>query len=71
MAALTVEQVEISQKISDREQGYRFIDYKKIIAEYNLWFQNKYPKRVKYIGEVPDFQAQIDNDVSQYLPKND
>lgn len=71
MANLTIENAEISQKISNREQGYRFIDYKKIIAEYNLWFQNKYPKRIKYIGDLPDFQALIDNDISKYLPKND
>ena len=70
MASMTVDNSEISDKITNREQGYRFIDYKKIIAEYNLWFQNKYPKRIKYIGEMPDFQALIDNDVSKYLPKN-
>lgn len=71
MANLTIENTEISEKISNREQGYRFIDYKKIIAEYNLWFQNKYPKRIKYIGEMPDFQTLIDNDVSKYMPKNE
>ena len=71
MANLTIENTEISQKISNREQGYRFIDYKKIIAEYNLWFQNQYPKRIKYIGEIPDFQALIDNDISKYMPKNE
>ena len=71
MANLTADNAEISKKISDREQGYRFIDYKKIIAEYNLWIQNEYPKRIKYIGEVPDFQALIDNDISKYLPKNE
>lgn len=70
MANLTIENTEISQKVSNREQGYRFIDYKKIIAEYNLWFQIKYPKRIKYIGEIPDYQALIDNDLSKYLPKN-
>lgn len=71
MAKLTIENPELSKKISDREQGYRFIDYKRIIAEYNLWIQNKYPKRINYIDEIPDFQALIDNDVSKYLPKND
>jgi hypothetical protein len=71
MATLTIENTEISQKVSNREQGYRFIDYKKIIAEYNLWFQTKYPKRIKYIGEMPNFQALIDNDLSKYLPKNE
>ena len=71
MANLTIENPEISQKISNREQGYRFIDFKKIIAEYNLWIQNEYPKRVKYIEEIPDFQSWIDNDVSKYLPKKD
>lgn len=69
MASLTAENKEISNKISDREQGYRFIDYKKIIAEYNLWFQNEYPKRIKYFGEVPDFQSIIDNDLGKYLQK--
>ena len=70
MASLTAENTEISQKIVSREQGYRFINYQKIIAEFNLWFQNSYPKKIKYIGDVPDFQALIDNDVSQYLPKD-
>jgi hypothetical protein len=70
MANMTSENAELSSKISNREKGYRFIDYKKIIAEYNLWFQAEFPKRVKYIGEVPDFQALMDNDVSKYLPKN-
>ncbi len=71
MANITKENPAIAEKVANREQGYRFIDYKKIIAEYNLWFQNEYPKRIKYIGGVPDFQALIDNDVSNYLPKND
>jgi hypothetical protein len=70
MANLTAENTDISQKIEAREQGYRFINYQKIIAEFNLWFQNTYPKKIKYIGEVPDFQVLIDNDVSQYLPKD-
>lgn len=70
MAGLTSENVEITEKIANREQGYRFIDYKKIIAEYNLWILNTYPKRIKYIGEVPDYQAVIDNDLSKYMPKN-
>lgn len=70
MASMTSDYPEVSEKILSRQQGYRFIDYQKIIAEYNLWFQNKYPKKIKYVGDVPDFQALIDNDVSKYLPKN-
>jgi hypothetical protein len=69
MASLTAENEEISAKIGARQQGYRFIDYQKIIAEFNLWFQEAYPKKIKYVGEVPDFQALIDNDLSKYLPK--
>lgn len=69
MVNMTIENSELSGKIAKREQGYRFIDYKKIIAEYNLWFHGEYPKRIKYVGEVPDFQALIDNDVSKYMPK--
>ena len=69
MASMTSENPEIAEKISSRQQGYRFIDYQKIIAEFNLWFQEKYPKKIKYVGEVPDFQAIIDNDLSKYLPK--
>lgn len=69
MANLTADNAEISQKITARQQGYRFIDYQKIIAEFNLWFQEKYPKKIKYVGEVPDFQSLIDNDLSKYLPK--
>jgi hypothetical protein len=66
MANMTKEYEEMSQKIAARESGYRFIDYKKIIAEYNLWYQTKYPKRIKYIGEVPDFQAIIDSETNKY-----
>ncbi|RLD23557.1 MAG: hypothetical protein DRI71_05030 [Bacteroidetes bacterium] len=66
MAEMTKENAEMSQKIKDRVAGYRFIDYKKIVAEYNLWFQNEYPKRIKYIGEVPDFQALIDSETNKY-----
>lgn len=69
MAKLTADNEDISAKVMNRERGYRFIDYQKIIAEYNLWFQETYPKKVKYIGEVPNFQELIDNDVSKYLPK--
>lgn len=69
MANMTSDNPEISEKIASRQQGYRFIDYQKIIAEFNLWFQEKYPKKIKYVGEVPDFQALIDNDLSQYMPK--
>ncbi len=70
MANLTMENAELSQKISSRKEGYLFIDYKKIIAEYNLWFQNQYPKRIEYIGDIPDFQAYIDKDMVKYQPKN-
>ena len=70
MSSLTTDNEEISQKVQAREQGYRFIDYQKIIAEFNLWFQTTYPKKIKYINEVPDFQALIENDMSKYLPKN-
>jgi len=69
MANLTRENAELSQKIKDREEGYHFINFKKIIAEYNLWFQNEYPKRVKYIGDIPDFQAIIDKNMVKYQPK--
>lgn len=69
MAELTADNPEIAEKISTRQQGYRFIDYQKIIAEFNLWFQEKYPKKIDYVGEIPDFQAIIDNDLSKYLPK--
>lgn len=69
MASMTAENEEISKMITDREQGYRFIDYKKIIAEFNLWFQGEYPKRVRFFGEVPDYQAIIDNNLGKYLPK--
>jgi hypothetical protein len=66
MAAMTEEYADISAKIAGRKEGYRFIDYKKIIAEYNLWYQNEYPKRVKYINEVPDFQALIESESNKY-----
>jgi hypothetical protein len=66
MAEMTKENVEMTEKIINREAGYRFIDYKKIIAEYNMWFQNEYPKRVKYIGEVPDFQAILESESNKY-----
>jgi len=69
MASMTADNEEISAKITARQQGYRFIDYQKIIAEFNLWFQREYPKKIKYVGEVPDFQALIDNDLSKYMPK--
>lgn len=70
MANLTRENAELSQKIKDREEGYHFINFKKIIAEYNLWFQNEYPKRVKYIGDIPDFQAIIEKDMAKFQPKH-
>lgn len=66
MAEMTKENADISEKIKNRESGYRFIDYKKIVAEYNMWFQNEYPKRIKYIGEVPDFQAIVDSEANKY-----
>ena len=63
---MTKENADMSQKIKDREAGYRFIDYKKIVAEYNLWFQDEYPKRIKYFGEMPDIQALIDSETNKY-----
>ena len=66
MAEMTKENTEMSEKIKNRESGYRFIDYKKIVAEYNLWFQNEYPKRIKYLSEVPDFQAILDSESNKY-----
>jgi len=70
MANLIRDNTELSQKIKDGEEGYHFINFKKIIAEYNLWFQNQYPKRIKYVGDIPDFQALIERDMAKYQPKN-
>ncbi|HHL51943.1 MAG TPA: hypothetical protein ENJ39_01075 [Flammeovirgaceae bacterium] len=66
MAALTADYAELSQKIANREKGYRFIDYKRIIAEYNKWFQEQYPKRIKYIHGTPDFEAIIEAETNRF-----
>ena len=58
---------EMAAKVSNKEKGYHFVNYQKIIAEYNLWYNNTYPDKVKYLLPVPDYQQMIDHDAGKLV----
>ncbi|ADR22749.1 hypothetical protein MATR_34050 [Marivirga tractuosa] len=54
MSQLVKENKEMAQKILDKEDGYRARDLDAIIREYNLWYEENFPNKIKYIFEEVD-----------------
>jgi hypothetical protein len=49
MAKMVEDNKELTTKIENKEEGYKFLQYTKIIDEYNAWFDKQYPNLLKYI----------------------
>ena len=67
MSRLTRDNQALTALISEKQKGYMFVNYKKIIAEYNLWFNATYPEKMQYLLPVPDYQKFIDNDTGKLI----
>lgn len=49
MAEIVADNKTMSDKIRNKEEGYRYTQLDKIIAEYNTWFDQQYPGKVPYL----------------------
>ncbi|MBP9068249.1 MAG: hypothetical protein KBG47_01990 [Bacteroidia bacterium] len=49
MANMVEDNKELATKIENKEEGYKFLQYTKIIGEYNAWFDKQYPNKLNYI----------------------
>lgn len=58
---------EMAAKILAKEKGYHFVNYAKIVAEYNLWYNKQHPGEVTYILPVPNYEEIIANDVGKLV----
>ena len=47
MSAMTEENAELSEKIANKESGYKMFNLAKIISEYNNWYEENYPNEIK------------------------
>jgi len=59
MSNMTLANEELSTKIKEKQKGYRFINYRRIVAEYNLWYDQAFPDKISYLLEKPDFEALV------------
>ncbi len=60
MSSMIFDYAQLNKKVRDAEEGYKFLNYQQIIAEYNLWFNSNYPDVVQYILPRPDYKIIID-----------
>ena len=67
MSRITRDNKEMSTQISEKAKGYLFFNYKKIIAEYNIWYNTTYPDKFHYFLPTPDYQNFIDNDAGRLI----
>ena len=67
MSKMIADYPELAKKVYDKEPGYHFVNYRKIIAEYNLWYNTQNPGEVHYILPVPDYEALIRNDAGKLV----
>ncbi len=56
MSSMIFDYAQLNKKVRDTEEGYKFLNYQQIIAEYNMWFNSNYPDAVPYILARPDYQ---------------
>lgn len=61
MSSMIFDYGQLNKKVRDAEEGYKFLNYQQIIAEYNMWFNSNYPDVVPYILPRPDYQKLIEN----------
>jgi hypothetical protein len=67
MAKLVSDNEALAARISSKDLGYHFVNYQKLIAEYNLWYNRTNPGKVKYLLPVPDYQQLIDRDAGKLV----
>jgi hypothetical protein len=60
MSSMIFDYSQLNKKVRDAEEGYKFLNYQQIIAQYNMWFNSNYPDAVSYILPRPDYQKLID-----------
>lgn len=61
MSSMIFDYAQLNKKVRDAEEGYKFLNYQQIVAEYNMWFNSNYPDVVPYILPRPDYQKLIEN----------
>lgn len=61
MSTMIFDYGQLNKKVRDAEEGYKFLNYQQIIAQYNMWFNSNYPDAIPYILPRPDYQKFIDN----------
>lgn len=49
MSEFLSDNTEIAAKIKNKEQGYGYMQYQKIVKEYNAWFEEQYPGKNIYM----------------------
>ena len=61
MSTMIFDYGQLNKKVRDAEEGYKFLNYQQIVAQYNMWFNSNYPDAIPYILPRPDYQKLIDN----------
>ena len=61
MSSMIFDYAELNKKVRDAEEGYKFLNYQQVAAQYNMWFNSNYPDAVYYFLPRPDYQKLIDN----------
>lgn len=61
MSTMIFDYGQLNKKVRDAEEGYKFLNYQQIVAQYNMWFNSNYPDAIPYILPRPDYQKFIDN----------
>ena len=67
MSEMVADYPELAKKIHDKETGYHFVNYSKLIAEYNAWYNQQNPGEVHYILPIPDYDAIIAHDAGRLV----
>jgi len=49
VSKMTTDYTALSNKIKNKEKGYKFTNLEKIRKEYNTWYETQYPGKFKYI----------------------
>jgi len=53
MSELVKENAELALKVKNKEQGYQLMQMDKIVAQYNQWYDQQFPGKVKYLPINP------------------
>ena len=67
MSKLIEDYEDLATKVMAKEEGYHFVNISKILALYNLWYNEQHPGKVHYILPMPDYESIIANDVGRLI----